>query len=137
MKPPASALLLGMATRLAALSAEPADTFSAFELQIMALASATLIADVERGAAIRSADIAGYQALLERGTALGAPLDRAPATGADELTMAALEARRASLGRQVIALHEWLEASEHPDAAVLLEDVWRELRAGNERRAAP
>ena len=134
MKPPASSLLLGIATRLAGVAGDMDDAFAAFELQVAALAAATLMQEVDSGAARRLAEIDAYEALLDRGRAAGAhlpPRDDHPAASAD---IPALEQRLAGLRADVIALHEWIETPPSAEAQAMEADVWQVLRDVNRIR---
>ena len=135
MKPPASSLLLGVAGRLAGIAGEVDDAFTAFELQVAALAAATLLQEVESGSSRRLAEIEAYTALLERGRAAGAPLP--PASDPNDTTIPALDAHLAAVRAAVIELHEWIEASPSADAQAMEADAWQVLRDVNRIRQGP
>lgn len=136
MKPPASSLLLGVAGRLAGIAGEVDDAFTAFELQVAALAAATLLQEVDSGTARRHVEIEIYEALLARGRAAGAPLPDPIEVGESALGagIPALEERLGRLRADVIALHEWIETSSPAEAEEMEADVWRVLREVNRIR---
>ena len=135
MKPPASSLLLGVAGRLAGVAGEVDDAFTAFELQVAALAAATLLQEVDSGAARRLQEIEAYEALLERARTAGAPsASRVRATTAPDVNIPALEERLSGIRADVIALQEWIESAPSAEAQAMEADVWQVLRDVNRIR---
>ena len=134
MNPPASSLLLGVAGRLAGIAGEVDDPFRAFELNVAALAAATLLQELDSGAARRLAEAAAYEALLERGRVAGAPVPTRDTEHPAEATVPALEQRLAELRADVIALQEWIESTESAEARDMEADAWRVLREVNRTR---
>ena len=136
MKPPASSLLLGVAGRLAGVAGEVEDAFTAFELQVAALAAATLLQEVDSGAGRRMAEIEAYEALLERGRATGAPLPPGSADrgATSDATISSLEERLSRIRADVIALQEWSESAPSAEARAMETDVWGVLRDVNRIR---
>jgi hypothetical protein len=135
VKPPASSLLLGVAGRLAGIAGEVDDAFSAFELQVAALAAATLLQEVDSGAARRLAEIDAYEALVDRGRAAGAPVSSAADRAAtSDVTIPALEERLSVIRSDVIALQEWIESAPSAEAQAMEADVWQVLRDVNRIR---
>ena len=129
MNPPASSLLLGVATRLAGIAGEVEDAFTAFELNVSALAAATLLQEVDSGVARRLAEIKEYEVLLARS---GAVIRAEPTP--EELTLGALDARLAQLRAEFIAAQESFEAAGAQDAADMDAEMWRVLRNVNRIR---
>lgn len=132
MKPPASALLLGVAGRLAGIAGEVGDAFTAFELNVGALAAATLLQELDTGAARRLTEIEAYEDLLERGRAAGAPV--APSPRPADASIPALDGHLATVRAAVIDLHEWIESAPTAEAAAMEADVWEVLRSVNRIR---
>lgn len=134
MKPPASALLLGVASRLAGIAADVEDPFAAFELQVGALAAATLLQELDSGAARRLAEAETYEKLIERGRAAGAPLPPRDPDGQVDTGIPALDQRLAGLRADVIALQEWIESTPSAEAQAMEAHVWEVLREVNRTR---
>ena len=129
MNPPASSLLLGVATRLAAIAGEVEDAFTAFELNVSALAAATLLQEVDSGVARRLAEIREYEVVLARFRAVTRP-EPTP----EDLTLGALDARLAHLREEFISAQESIEAGAAQDAADMDAEMWRVLRNVNKIR---
>ena len=125
MNPPASSLLLGVATRLAGIAGEVEDAFTAFELNVSALAAATLLQEVDSGVARRLAEIREYEVALARFRTVTKP-EPTP----EDLTLGALDARLAHLRAEFIAAQESIEAGEPQHAA----EMWSVLRTVNRIR---
>lgn len=134
MRPPASSLLLGVAGRLAGIAGDVDDAFTAFELQVGALAAATLLQELDSGAARRLTEVDTYEKLLERGRSAGAPLPPRAAEEAVDANVSALEQRLAGLRADVIALHEWAESVPSDEARAMEAEVWQVLRDVNRIR---
>lgn len=137
MRPPASGLLLGVASRLAGIAGDVEDAFTAFELQVGALAAATLLQELDSGAARRLGEIDAYEALLERGRAAGAPLPPRSEAHSFDATVPALDQRLAGLRAEVIALQEWIESAPSAEAQAMEAQVWQVLREVNRIRQSP
>lgn len=129
MKPPASSLLLGVAGRLAGIAGEVDDAFTAFELQVAALAAATLLDELDNGISRRQKEIDAYEVMLNRYRSSGG--DWVPR---DNLTAAAREERLSQLRAEFIEAHESMESSTAPDAAAMDAEMWGVLRKVNRIR---
>ena len=134
MKPPASSLLLGVAGRLAGIAGEVDDAFRAFELQVAALAAATLLQEMDTGVARRLAEVEAYEALIERGRSAGAPLPPRDHDVASDASIGALDQRLAGLRADAILMHEWIEEGSSAEAQAMEEEMWRVLRDVNRIR---
>lgn len=132
MKPPASGLLLGVASRLAGIAGDLDDAFASFELNVGALAAATLLQELDSGTARRLAEIDAYEGLLERARAAGAPVAPSPEPG--DMSTPALDGHLATVRSAVIELQQWIESAPTAEAAAMDADVWQVLRSVNRIR---
>ncbi len=116
---------------------------SAYEKSTAGALGALLLAlreEFERGAARRFEENAAIRAIFERALpvvadpALREPLRDACIAGTTNLAISALEAENARLRGLLIELHASLESQSGPDAASLVEVIWRELARSTERR---
>lgn len=129
MKPPAPTVLGALAARLMGMAAEAGDDFTAFELNVAALAAMSLAREAELGVAARLAESRELAALLGR-----VEPEAAPGADPQELSLAALEAHLATLRQRVTDAHEWIETQESAEAQAMNADVYAVLRSVNALR---